>query len=271
MSDANAVFTGKIPEAYDRFLGPVLFAPYADDLVRRVAAVLRRGDVLETACGTGILTRRLDALLPKTIGIIATDLNEAMFSPAHRAMPESGRVTWRQADAGALPFPDGSFGAIACQFGMMFVPDKGAAVSEARRVLDAGGLFAFNVWGSFSENPFGRIAHETIGGFFAANPPTFYQVPFGFPDPRMWQDLLEAHRFAGITAERVTFEAQAPSARSFALGLVRGNPVSHAIQDAELAFEPIVEAVAQALAREGGDTPYRSTMSALVVTARAAA
>ena len=45
-----------------------------------------------------------------------------------------------------LPFPDGTFDAVVCQFGVMFFPDKSKAYSEARRVLRHGGVFVFNVW-----------------------------------------------------------------------------------------------------------------------------
>ncbi len=127
-----------------------------------------------------------------------------------------------------------------------------------------------------SENPpggqaFGRIVHETIAGFFPANPPNFYQVPFGFHDPDAMRRMLAASGFGEVEVERVTLAATSRSAQSFAEGLVKGNPVSITIQERGSALDPIVEAVANALARVGGDSPFRSTMQALVVTARAGA
>ena len=151
----------------------------------------------------------------------------------------------------------------------MFVPDKEAAFREARRVLAQGGLFAFNVWDGFEHNPFGRIAHETIASFFPADPPTFYQVPFGFRDADVLRRHLEVNDFAQVQLESVTLEARSPSAKSFAVGLVKGNPVSIDIQERGVALDPIVDALEAALARAGGDHPFRSTMRALVVTARA--
>ena len=154
MTDRSAQFTGSIPAAYDRYLGPMLFEPYAADLVARVA-VPSKAAVLELACGTGILTQRLRRALPVTVTLTATDLNEPMVAYARGKMPNAP-VTWQQADAQQLPFPDGAFDAVACQFGFMFVPDKAKAFGEVRRVLKPHGLLAFNVWLGLEENSFGN-------------------------------------------------------------------------------------------------------------------
>ena len=270
MSEANARFLGTIPELYDRHLGPVIFEPYAADLARRVT-LATAAPVLEVACGTGILTHQLRARLSPTVRLVATDLNQPMIDYARSKLGALAPIDWRPADAAALPFPSASFAALACQFGLMFIPDKEAAFREARRVLAKDGLFAFNVWGSFEHNPFGRIAHETIGSFFSADPPNFYQVPFGFHDPDLLRRFLDANDFGQVKLEWLTLEARSPSAKSFAVGLVRGNPVSIAIQERGVALDPIVEALGAALARVGGDHPFRSTMQALVVTAQAGA
>jgi hypothetical protein len=153
---------------------------------------------------------------------------------------------------------------------MMFVPDKQAAFREARRVLVEGGLLAFNVWDSLAHNPYARVVQETIAGFFPTDPPRFYDVPYGFHDVRAWRELLTAHGFAEQGFESVTLEARSPTAEHLAIGAVRGSPMSNAIQERGGAFDRIVEAVAAALARLGGEAPFRSTMRAIVVTARAA-
>ncbi len=270
MAEAYAAFTGSIPENYDRHLGPVIFVPYAEDLARRVASELKTGSLLEIACGTGILTERLDAALPAGVRITATDLNEPMLAYARKRLGERSRVAWRQADAMALPFGSERFDAVACQFGLMFVPDKAKAVREARRVLVPGGRLALNVWVSLDDHRFGRIAHEKINSFFSFNPPTFYQIPFGFHDPETIRGLLAAEGFEEIALERLSLEGRADSARSFATGLVHGNPTAAAIRDAGLDSEKIVDGVAAELAGQFGDGPMRAPMNALVVTARAA-
>ena len=236
---------------------------------RRISARVRDGRLLETACGTGQLTRRLDASLPQAVQITATDLNEGMLAHARSSVPASARLQWQVADAAALPFAAGFFDAVACQFGLMFVPDKALAFREARRVMRSGGQLFFNVWCRIEDNAFARIAHATIGGFFRSQPPTFYQVPFGFHDPEVIASHLRASDFADISVERVTLTAIAPSASGFARGLVEGNPIANAIREAGLPFAEVVDAVKAALVAEGGDEPFESPMSALVCCARA--
>jgi ubiquinone/menaquinone biosynthesis C-methylase UbiE len=271
MTDANARFTGSIPEHYDRWLGPVLFEPYARDL----AARLRVDDgarVLEIACGTGIVTRRLRERLPAGARLVATDLNEPMLAHARRKLEGMKGIEWRQADAGALPFPPASFDAAVCQFGLMFVPDKAAACREARRVLAPGGTFLFNVWDSLENNRFAKVAHETIAGFFKSDPPTFYQVPFSLSRTDELRALLSGAGFAGIEVEPVALEGRSPSAQELATGLVEGNPVGTSIRErGGISVDEVVRAVAAAVAREYGDRPVRLPLRAFVLTARAGA
>src|SRR4030095_3327756 len=138
MPDRPDAFVGTVPQNYDRYLGPVLFHGFADDLTARVP----RGPgirVLEVACGTGIVTRRLLARLRGQGTLVATDLNEAMLAHARSEGPGDPAREWRQADATALPFPDGSFDAVVCQFGLMFFPHKAPGGRREVRASKAGG------------------------------------------------------------------------------------------------------------------------------------
>jgi len=140
VATGDKVFAGSIPEMYERFLVPLIFEPYALDLARRLAKT-RPGVVLETAAGTGVVTRALASALPAETRLTVTDLNQPMLDHAKSRQPADSRIAWRQADALALPFEDGSFDAVACQFGAMFFPDKVQGYKEARRVLKPGGHF----------------------------------------------------------------------------------------------------------------------------------
>ena len=144
MATSDTVFAGSIPDIYDRLLVPLIFEPYARDLAERVAATKPRL-VLETAAGTGAVTRALAASLGDA-RIVATDLNQPMLDHAKARHSGNARIEWKQADALALPFEDQTFDVVVCQFGAMFFPDKVQGYREALRVLKPGGRFFFSVW-----------------------------------------------------------------------------------------------------------------------------
>ncbi len=267
MPDNNAAFVGAIPENYDRYLGPVLFEPYANDLVARLQ-VADEGSVLELACGTGIVTRRLRERLAARVKIVATDLNEAMLSYAKQKFESSERIEWKQAAATELPFADQSFDAVVCQFGLMFFPDKEQAAREAFRVLKPESVFLFNVWDAIEENDLPHIAHTIISKFFDDNPPNFYQIPFSFHDLGTIESLLSQAGFRNIECSIVSMTAEAASAQEVTRGLVHGNPVIAAIRERDESRVPEIEnAVAQAVTAQCGDAPVRARMRAVVCSA----
>ena len=267
MTPEASAFTGSVPEFYDRHLVPVIFEPYAVDLTARFR-VLNSRAALELACGTGAVTHHLVAALAKDGRLTATDLNPPMLDLARKRIGDDPRVTWKVADATALPFADREFDALLCQFGWMFFPDKLAGAREARRVLKPGGTLIFNVWDGFENNTFGRLTHATLARLLPENPPLFYLTPFGWHDPKEIRSVLAAAGFADVTIDTVKHEAKSVSARDWAEGLVCGNPLVQSITDAGRDPAEFVAAVAKELAREGGEQPCRSSIQALVVTAR---
>jgi ubiquinone/menaquinone biosynthesis C-methylase UbiE len=176
-------------------------------------------------------------------------------------------VTWREADATTLPFPDASFDALVCQFGVMFFPDKETAFRETHRVLSPGGVFLFNVWDSLEHNPIARTAHETIGSFFDRDPPRFYETPFGFHDPELIRRLLRGAGFGEIEISTVTLPCRNRSAAEFAIGLVRGNPVATAIEERGVSVDTVLRAVEKKIGEQFGVAPLETTMRALVCRA----
>lgn len=146
----------------------------------------------------------------------------------------------------------------------MFVPDKPAAMREAFRVLRSGGLFLFNVWDSFDVNSFAEIAHTTIASFFDRDPPKFYELPFNLQDCTMVRRLLQDAGFDRVEFVAQTKSCQSGSARNFATGLVRGNPVEPELVERGVEPDVVIDAVAKRLARCGGAAPFESTMRAIV-------
>ncbi|MBZ6078777.1 class I SAM-dependent methyltransferase [Microvirga puerhi] len=267
MSVTDVTFAGSIPVLYERFLGPLLFEPYAQDMARRMRDAGPR-HILETAAGTGIVTRAMAAALPEA-EIVATDLNPGMLDLAATRL-DHPRVTWKQADAQALPFDGASFDAVACQFGVMFFPDKVGAYREAARVLKPGGRLMFNVWDRLDANPVSLAVHEAIGRLFPDDPPGFIaRVPFGYNDPERIRSELQQAGFSDIVIETVTKSTEAPSAREPAAGLCQGSPLRNEIEArAKERLDEITDRTMDALAEQFGPSQFTNRMSALVVTAR---
>lgn len=267
MSQDLSSFVGSIPEFYDRHLGPNIFVDYADDIAKRVAAHSPKR-VLELAAGTGIVTLALRKHLPASAHLTATDLNQPMIDIAEKKFVNPQNLTFRAVDAQNIPFPDGSFDAVICQFGVMFFPDKDRSYREVSRILTNGGRYIFNVWDAPSFNPFGRIAHETIGSFFKSDPPKFYQVPFGYHSIDAIKQSLIAAGFGGITVAVLDRTKEAGDLAEFAEGLVRGNPAIDEIKArATVSPETIIAAVAEKLKSEFGPS-RRMPLQAIVFEAR---
>jgi ubiquinone/menaquinone biosynthesis C-methylase UbiE len=265
VSSSAAEFSGSVPAFYDRYLGPVLFEPYAVDLVSRLPS----GDglrVLEIACGTGIVTRRLREALPDSAVVVATDLNEAMIVYARAAVPAPG-IVWKQADAQALAFHDGSFDVVVCQFGLMFLPDKVQGFREARRVLASGGVLLASVWHSMEANPAAAAIHATLATLFSDDPPRFVETPYGYHDTaRIRADMKEAG-WRDVQLEDVLLEGLGPSAADFAAGFTLGSPLAHDLAGRDADVAAVTHALTGALIPVGGEQPFKPPLAATVIRA----
>lgn len=223
-------FNDSIANLYETYSVPLIFEPYATDLADRLASrSVRR--VLEIAAGTGVVTRALSAALPESVTIVATDLNQPMLDYA-ASVGTSRPVQWRQADAMQLPFQDGTFDAVVCQFGAMFFPDKPTAFAEARRVLSEGGVFIFNVWDRIEENEFADVVTTELESMFPDNPPQFLaRTPHGYHDVSVIARDLAA---GGFDKEpqivTVAARSRAESCRGPAIAYCQGTPLRNEIE-----------------------------------------
>ena len=268
MAATDKLFAGSIPEIYDRLLVPLIFESYARDLAGRVA-VVEPQDVLETAAGTGVLTRAIAARLPAQARIMATDLNQPMLDRASERQSHDGRIKWRQADALALPFEDQTFDVVACQFGAMFFPDKVQGYREARRVLKRGGHFFFNVWDRISENEFADVVTEALATLFPQDPPRFMaRIPHGYYDVEMIRKELTAAGFMDISVETVDDTSSASSPRDPAIAYCQGTPLRNEIETRDASrLEDATKEAAQALASRFGSGPIEGRIRAHVIDA----
>ncbi len=254
MSANDKNFVGSIPEIYDTHLVPLIFEHYAEDIASRTAAGKPMA-VLETAAGSGVLTRALASKLDKACCFTATDLNQPMLDRAQSQQNDPERIEWQQADALELPYADGSFDVVCCQFGVMFFPDKLAGYREAQRVLHPGGRFLFNTWDDISENVFADLVTKAAGEIFADDPPEFLaRTPHGYYDTeKITQALLQAG-FSDVVSETVATLSKAPSPDWPAIAYCQGTPLRNEIisRDPE-SLEAVTAAAATLIAQSHGN------------------
>jgi len=262
----DKVFEGSVPQLYEELMVPLIFAPYAQDLALRV---LDRGSVtvLEIAAGTGVVTRELADRLAASTTIVATDLNQPMLDLAAR-IGTRRPVTWQQANAMQLPFPDASFDAVVCQFGVMFFPDRPHAYAQARRVLKPGGAFIFSTWDRIELNPFTDAVQGAVIDLYPEHPPRFMaRTPHGYFDPQVIRDDLARAGFrAAATITTLPARSRAASPRDVARAICQGTPMRgeiEALGPGEL--ERATDAAEAAVARRFGDGAIEAPISALVV------
>jgi ubiquinone/menaquinone biosynthesis C-methylase UbiE len=268
MPATDRLFGGSIPEIYERLLVPLLFEPYANDLAERVLKNVP-ADILETAAGTGVLTRAIASRLPLSAHIVATDLNQPMLDKAKKLARGDARVEWRQADAQALPFATESFDAVVCQFGMMFLPDKVRGYAEARRVLRPGGWLLFNVWDKISANDFADVVTQALATVFPEDPPQFLaRTPHGHHDEKQIRDDLKSAGFTEASIDAVSARSKARSPLDVAIAYCQGTPLRHEIESRDTGrLEEATERAAEALARRFGANAIDGRIRAYVIAA----
>jgi SAM-dependent methyltransferase len=265
---SDTLFSGSVPELYERYLVPLIFQPYAVDLAARAAA-LAPHRVLEIAAGTGAVTRELVARLARDVDIVATDLNAPMLEHA-ACIGTSRPVQWQPADAQQLPFADAAFDVVVCQFGVMFFPDKPKAFAEARRVLRPGGTLLFNVWDRIGENVFADTVTTALADVFPDDPPRFLaRTPHGYFDTTYIARDLEAGGFTQPRFDTVTAVARAEHPRVPAIAYCEGTPLRNEIEarDASRLAQATLAAEA-ALARRFGSGVIEGRIQAHVVEAQ---
>lgn len=258
-------FVGGVPENYDRYLRPFLFAPYAVSMAARVALSSPRS-VLELACGTGALTTELDQALHPNCSLTATDLSPDMLAVVRRNWSGREAIVFREADACSLPFADESFDVVVCQFGVMMFPDKAAAMTEALRVLKPGGALLTSAWQSAHVNPNFRVIEETLAEMFPHEETPFMPTPVSMPDPEIHRTLAREAGFQSVAADIETHHVGPYRPADLASGYTTGTPLGTYLAEQGYDMEAVHARLTQAFAREMGDPMY-GDLSAVVCRA----
>ena len=224
--------------------------------------------MLEIAAGTGAVTRELARTLPASTDIVATDLNQPMLDQA-AAVGTSRPVEFRVADAMKLPFDDAAFDVVVCQFGVMFFPDRPAAMREARRVLRPGGALVFNAWDSIDANEFALAVTDALAAVFPDDPPRFMaRTPHGYHDKAVIAADVAAAGFTDSRIDTVGARSRADSARTVAIAYCQGTPIRNEIESRDASrLDAATDAAEREVARRFGAGAVDGGIQAHVVVA----
>lgn len=268
MLETDKTFAGSVPENYNRYMVPLIFEPFAADLARR-AASLSPSAVLETAAGTGVVTRALAPRLSTSASYVVTDLNQPMLDYAASRQSPNSRIQWRQADALALPFDNAAFDLVCCQFGAMFFPDRTSGYREAKRVLKPGGHFLFNVWDRIEENVFADDVTNSLAKMFPDDPPRFLaRTPHGYHDTALIRRELEDAGFSSVAIETRAEQSRASSPRIPAVAYCQGTPLRGEIEArAAGKLDAATDCAATAIADRHGSGEVAAKIQAHVIVA----
>jgi ubiquinone/menaquinone biosynthesis C-methylase UbiE len=226
---------------------------------------------LETAAGSGVVTRAVAAVLPANATYTATDLNQPMLDRAQLRQADDARIRWRQADAQVLPFEDATFDVVCCQFGAMFFPDRIKAYREARRVLRPQGAFIFNVWDRIEENVFADDIINALAELFPQDPPRFLaRTPHGYHEVALIRSELQQAGFSVVTIETRTDQSRAPTPWDAVVGYCQGSPLRAEIEARSPGgLEAVTDHAAKAVAARHGDGAISAKLQAHVIEAMA--
>lgn len=234
-------------EHYEEAFVPAIFAEWAP-LIADVAGVRQGQDVLDVACGTGIVARTVADRLAGSGSVVGVDLNEAMLTVARRRRPD---ITWQQGDVADLPYPDGTFDAVLCQMALMFFPDRQAAVGEMARVARPGAAVAIVVPAALADQPAYRPFVEAAARRAGPEARSLLGTYWACGDLAELAALLEGAGLEVVDTWTHLGTASFPSATALAVTEVEGSPLVERIdaetyaairEDAERVLQPWVRA-----------------------------
>lgn len=237
------------PEAYERYLVPALFAPWAERLVEH--ANLRDGDgVLDVGCGTGVVARRAASRVGETGAVVGLDVNDGMLEAARATAAEitTPTIEWKRGDATDLPLPDGAFDAVLCQQALQFFEEPSVALREMHRVLTPDGRLAISVLRPLAFNSGYDALSEALERHVGDDAGTMMRSPF----PEWTGDELRALAAgAGFRDPVVTIEISSvryPSVEEFVRREAASSPLAGPLGSLDRDVrETVIEEVEDAL------------------------
>ena len=261
-------FSGEGAINYDRYLGPLLFEPYALDLASKIdtSGVT---SVLEIACGTGRVTRHLRHVFNKDTRLVATDFNADMLQVAKNKL-EDLSIDFQVEDAQNLSFPENSFDLVVCQFGLMFLKDKPKGLSEALRVLKPGGTFVFTTWDRTDNIPLLKLLfNDLILPCFRDEDTSRFLIPFSLFDPSLLETWMKEAKFSDVTTSRVTLSSHAPAPQPIIDGFfLRHSLGKEVLEKSPSDFNKLIIKMEEQIIRQFGNANISFDLSAFYVSGK---
>lgn len=179
---------------------------------------VRRGNkVLDIAGGTGDLTAKFSRIVGPEGTVVLADINDSMLKVGRDRLMDRGvvnNVTFSQADAQYLPFPDNTFDVITIAFGLRNVTDKDLALRSMLRVLKPGGRLLVLEF-SKPGNPLLSKVYDTysfsilpkLGKLFADDGDSYQYLAESIrmhPDQQTLQTMMDDAGFANTDFHNMT-------------------------------------------------------------------
>ncbi len=205
-------------ESWKRQLAP------AQELLLEKANLQEGEDVLDIACGTGLVTIPAARSVGASGHVVATDLSDRMVESCRDRADRLGldHVEVRQMDAEDLGFDDASFDCVLCSLGLMYVPDPLAAMREMMRVLRPGGRAVVSVWGERSACGWAEVFPIVDARVASDVCPLFFQLGTG----STLEATYQAAGFVDAATERIDVTLPYESADDALGAIFAGGPVA---------------------------------------------
>lgn len=246
MSESNEwQVHGSGPEIYARVFGPAMMGQWPSQVI--ALANPRPGEhVLDVACGTGLLTRPAAVTVGPQGRVIGLDVNPEMLDVARSttsAPASAAPIEWREGNANDLPFAQEIFDSVFCTFGLMYFPDRVAAVKEMHRVLKPMGSMALTVWGAMSQCPGQTALARSWERHFGADSASLFYTQHSLSDPEAVRALVHEAGFRNVSVSTTMGVVRLPSPEH----LVRSYGALTDIQTDESTRQLVIEEVNAAL------------------------
>ena len=224
---------GSAPELYERYLVPAITAVWAADLIER-AAPRPAEQVLDVACGTGIVARLAAERVGDHGRVVGLDLNPGMLAVARSLPARAGRpVEWREGSVLGMPFPDAAFDLVLCQLGLQFFPDRPLALREMRRVLAPGGRLALSVFGPIEHNPATHALAEALDRHLGPQASAVKRSEHTLADADELRALADRAGFRDVTVNTTTRRVRFPSPREYVRIQLAATPLAGLVSGME--------------------------------------